>query len=201
MPGGLGGIFGNGRTVPALDEAVREVGVALRRAEGLAWRGRRNVKEGLRAGGGAARASLFSPGSDGEAACLTFLMPAVRVAWAEDRVTWRERWAILREARERGLRGDGAACHRLKSFLAVKPAEECFQLAESSLNAALGALPRCLREAESHSLLELCERVAGASGGGLRLSSRGTVSPKEWREMAQFGQRLTGHNGATARLA
>ncbi len=200
-PGGLGVLFGDGRTWAPEAEAVREVGAALRRAEGLARGERQGVEEGPRAGVGAARASMFSPGPGGEAACLTFLMPAVRVAWAEGRVTWRERRVILKEARGRGLTGDGAASRRLESFLTAKPAEECFQLAESSLGAALGALPRCLREAESQSLLELCERVAGASGSWHWLTGRGPVSPEEWRELAQFGQRLTGHNGATVWFA
>ncbi|HLM55652.1 MAG TPA: hypothetical protein VK422_05945, partial [Pyrinomonadaceae bacterium] len=200
-PGGLGVFSGDGRTWAPEAEAVREVVAALRRAEGLARGERQRVEEGPRAEGGAARVSMFSPGPDGEAACLTFLMPAVRVAWAEGRVTWRERRVVLKEARERGLRRDGAARLRLESFLAARPAEECFQLAESSIGPALGALPRCLREAESQSLLELCERVAGASGGGLWPSGRGPVCPEEWRELAQFSQRLTRHNGATVRLA
>ncbi|HEV2798909.1 MAG TPA: hypothetical protein VGW12_00330 [Pyrinomonadaceae bacterium] len=199
--GGMGGLFGDGRAGPAEAEAVRAVVFALRRAEEHARLGRPGIREGRRAKGGAARASMFSPGPDGDAACLMLLMSAVRVAWAEGRVTRRERRVILREAHERGLRGDGAARRRLESFLAVRPAEECFQLAESSMGATLGALPRCLREAEGHSLLELCERVAGASGGWLRLSGRGPVSPEEWRELAQFGQRLTRHNGASVRLA
>lgn len=199
--GGLGVLFGDGRTWAPEAEAVREVGAALRRAEALAPGEGQGAEEGPRAGVGAARAAMFSPGPDGEAACLTFLMPAVRVAWAEGRVTWRERRVILKEARGRGLRGDVAASRRLESFLAARPAEECFQLAESSIGAALGALPRCLREAEGHSLLELCERVAGASGSWLRLSGRGPVCPEEWRELAQFGQRLTGHNGATVWFA
>lgn len=197
--GGVTGFLGGGKTGLAESEAIRRIATALRQVEEGGPRGGDNSFEGV--GGEGGGAMTFARGHDGGADAVTFLMPAVRVAWAEGRVTRRERRVILRAARERGIGDGSAALRELEVSLETKPAEEFFDGEASSLAAALMALPPGLRRVEEQELTLLCGRVAEASGGGLGLFGSDPVSPEEWRELAQLDVRMKGRHGAAIPLA
>ena len=100
-----------------------------------------------------------------ESVKLAHLVPLVQVAWAEGRVTRRERALIQEAARLRGIEAGSAEFGRLAGWLDFKPTEEFFERNLRLLRAMLRALPLEEREESRHDLIALCARVAEVSGG------------------------------------
>lgn len=105
-------------------------------------------------------------GFDQETGTIIYLLPLVQTAWAEGRVTRRERKLILGVAAARGIGEDSDAYKKLAYLLETKPPEEFFERASNTLRAALSDLPPELRRVEERILLKLCVEVAEASSDG-----------------------------------
>ena len=107
------------------------------------------------------------------------LLPLVQIAWAEGRVTDREREAVLRVAGERGVEPGTPAHDRLAAWLENRPADRFFDTAVETLKAGLAALPPDERAERARHIVDACRQVAGASGGLSKLLGGSSVSDEE----------------------
>jgi hypothetical protein len=104
---------------------------------------------------------------------LLGLVPLVKVAWAEGRVTRRERALIEQAARLHGVEAGGAAGRLLSGWLDARPSREFFDQSLARLRSLLRALPGDGRDAATLDLLSLCTQVAEASGGSNSFAAGG----------------------------
>jgi hypothetical protein len=95
------------------------------------------------------------------------LAPLVQVAWAEGRVTEREREVIFEVAASRGVEAGSPPREKLEEWLRVRPKDELFETAMEVMKAGLALLTREEREERIRGIAQGCHRVAAASGGGL----------------------------------
>jgi hypothetical protein len=108
------------------------------------------------------------------------LAPLVQVAWAERKVTDRERETVLRLARARGVEEGSPAYTQLVAWLQDRPADSLFDTAVEVIKAGLSVLPPDLREERVKRLVQACHEVAEASGGLARVLGLGSgVSGEE----------------------
>jgi hypothetical protein len=96
---------------------------------------------------------------------LAPLVPLVQVAWAEGRVTRRERALIRGVARRYGMCERSSEFERLEGWLDFRPPEEFFERHLRLHGSLLASLPPAEREESRDELLTLCARVAEVSGG------------------------------------
>jgi hypothetical protein len=95
------------------------------------------------------------------------LAPVVQIAWAEGRVSDKERETVLQIAAERGIE-DGSLAHaQLVEWLHKRPPDALFDAAIEAIKKGLAVLPRAEREERIGRFARACHRVAEASGGGL----------------------------------
>ena len=106
---------------------------------------------------------------------LLALVPLVRVAWAEGRVTRRERELITRAARRLGVEEGGAADLLLSGWLKAKPGEEFFEGAFAHLRLLLHDIPGDDSEKLTLDILRLCLLVAQVSGGNASFAAGGSL--------------------------
>lgn len=95
------------------------------------------------------------------------LAPLVQVAWADGKVTDRERGTILRLARDRGVEDGSPSQEQLVEWLRNRPTDVLFDTAIESIRAGLAGLPEDLQEENITRILQACREVSEASGGGL----------------------------------
>jgi hypothetical protein len=108
------------------------------------------------------------------------LAPLVQVAWAEGKVTDRERETVLRLAAQRGLETTSPAYAQLGEWLRARPADELFDTAVEAIKAGLSVLPSEERADRVKRIVEACREVAASSGGLARLLGLGAgVSSEE----------------------
>jgi hypothetical protein len=108
------------------------------------------------------------------------LAPLVQVAWAEGRVKDRERDAVLRLARARGVEEGSPADVQLREWLGKRPADAVFDTAMEVIKAGLSVLPSDLREERVRRIVDACHEVAESSGGLARVLGLGSgASHKE----------------------
>jgi hypothetical protein len=115
--------------------------------------------------------SLQELGFTRDTVMLMHLIPLVRVAWSDGKVTSRERDLILEAAVAHGVAEGSPAREKLESWFERRPSEDLF-------DAAL-RIVKVLREAQSEiegttptDLVALCTQVANASGGILGFGRR-----------------------------
>jgi hypothetical protein len=115
-----------------------------------------------------------------ETGAALLLAPLVQVAWAEGKVTDRERETVLRFARERGVEETSHAHAQIQEWLRVRPADELFDAAAQAIKRGLSVLPPAERAERVARIVEACREVAAASGGLSRVLGLGTgVSGEE----------------------
>lgn len=115
-----------------------------------------------------------------EEAMLLYLVPLVRVAWSEGRITRRERLLITEVARLHGIAPDTLADARLQGWLTFEPTAEFYENSFASLRGLLALLPSEKSRASRRDLISLCTRVAEASGGERDFVAGGSrICPEE----------------------
>jgi hypothetical protein len=115
-----------------------------------------------------------------ETGAAFLLAPLVQVAWADDKVTDRERETVLRLAAARGIEEGSPDRAQLLEWLEKRPADALFKTAMEVILAGLSVVPRDLREDRIHRIEQACHEVAEASGGLARVLGLGSgVSHKE----------------------
>jgi len=107
---------------------------------------------------------------------LLHLLPLVRIAWAEGKITKPERELIFEAARARGVLPGSPGFEKLAEWLNRRPTEEFFDKTMRIIRAILIVLPEEELESSKRDLLSYCSRVAEASGGILGM---GKIDRKE----------------------
>jgi len=119
------------------------------------------------------------------------LAPLVQIAWAEGRVTSRERETILGIAEGRGIEAGSAAHQQLVAWFGERPSAEVFDAAVLAIKAGISVLPEPERVERIAAMVAMCHRVAGASGGLARfLGLSSGVAHEEEQVLASIGARL-----------
>jgi hypothetical protein len=95
------------------------------------------------------------------------LAPLVQVAWAEGKVTNRERDIVFEIAASRGVDSGSPAHSQLVQWLQIRPPDELFETAMEVMKAGLAVLTPAERDERIHEIVEACTRIAEASGVGL----------------------------------
>jgi hypothetical protein len=124
--------------------------------------------------------------------------PMVQVAWAEGKIDGKEREAVLRLARERGVESGSPAHAKLVEWLNERPSDEIFDAAAEVLKFGLEAYPPAEREERTKRIVDACREVAEASGSELaRLLGLGDgVSKSEAHVLDSISTTLRRHEGA-----
>jgi hypothetical protein len=108
------------------------------------------------------------------------LAPLVQVAWAEGKVTDRERDAVLRLAAARGVEAGSPAHAQLLQWLQERPSDDLFDTAMEVIRGGLALLPPEEREPRLKRIVQACQEVAEASGGLAKVLGLGSgVSGEE----------------------
>lgn len=132
--------------------------------------------------------TLLELGYTRETVSLLHLVPLISVAWADDKVTGPERDLILEAARAHGVTEDSAASDQLNDWLTNRPSEAFLDQTLRVL-ADLAQTPEADTSRMNHErLLELCTRVATASGGILGMGNK--ISAEERALLDRIAARL-----------
>jgi hypothetical protein len=153
------------------------------RARAAAQQQRAEIGEAAGVADTAVLQSLQELGFTRETVTLLHLVPLVHVAWIDGGVTARERELILEAAAARGVTEGTPAYAKLVEWLDRRPSEDFF-------DETIGVI-KVLMKGQSdagttpHDLVELCMRVAGASGGILGFGQK--VSDQERALIERIG--------------
>ncbi len=122
---------------------------------------------------------------------LTQLVPLVKVAWAEGRITRRERELICRAAEMRGIHAGTPAFERLSSWLDLHPTDEFYESSLELLSVAWSELPEDERFLRLLDLISDCINIAEASGGSATFAAGGRrVCDEEFAAVKRIADRL-----------
>ena len=102
-----------------------------------------------------------------ESAPALLLAPLVQVAWAEGSVTNKEAETVLRLIQQRGIEADTPAYGQIIAWLENRPSDELFDTSVEVIKYGFDVLPAAEREERIKRIVEACNEVAEASGGGL----------------------------------
>jgi len=108
--------------------------------------------------------------------------PLVAVAWADRKLEYRERKAVLHEAAEAGIQPGTPEHEQLEAWLLEAPGATLLQRWISYAHAMVNSLPEHERADFSSTVMRRCRAVAEAAGG---FAGMGRVSPEEQRVLAQ----------------
>lgn len=121
---------------------------------------------------------------------LLFLVPFVKVAWAEGHVQANEQKAILNFAGNLRVNQDHADYERLLKWFDERPDEEFFDRSIEDLRELLDAVPP-KQAARLRTMLQFgCVEVAHASGDIGLLRGRSNIRREEREELQRIGERL-----------
>jgi tellurite resistance protein len=135
---------------------------------------------------------LEALGYKSDTVMLLHLVPLLQVAWAEGRVSDRERALIIEAARAHGVEPGSAADQQLGTWLATRPSAEFFDKTLRVIGAILQARPAEERQAAGRTLLDYSTAIATAEGGILGF---GRVSQDEQRVLARIAEELERAHG------
>jgi hypothetical protein len=122
------------------------------------------------------------------------LAPLVQVAWAEGKITDRERDTVLRLAASRGVEEGSPAHAQLLKWLQDRPSDDLFDTAMEVIRGGLALLSPGEREERLKRIVQACQEVAEASGGLAKVLGLGSgVSGEEEAVLEAITTRLRGH--------
>lgn len=122
-------------------------------------------------------------------ACLSIL-PLIKVAWADGRITKRERQLIFDSLFDLGVEPTNDNLKILLKWLELKPEDDFFNASMSKLRSGLERLDHDERSDRKYSLLSQCTLVAEASGGDTTDASGGAMICQEEVETVKHIARL-----------
>jgi hypothetical protein len=121
------------------------------------------------------------------------LVPLVKVAWAEGRITRRERELILAAAKNLGIQPGSVCYQRLSDWFELHPTDEFYAESLERLRGELEKLPEDERVLRRLDLLSDCINVAAVSGGTSRYPAGGAkICDEESAAVKQIAGRLNG---------
>lgn len=121
--------------------------------------------------------------------CLAVL-PLIKVAWADGRITKRERQLIFDSLFDLGVEPTNENLQLLLKWLELRPEDDFFEASMTKLRAGLEKLDHDTRSDKKYSLLSQCTLVAEASGGDTADASGGTKICREEVETVKHIARL-----------
>ncbi|MEQ1923422.1 MAG: hypothetical protein ABL952_13025, partial [Pyrinomonadaceae bacterium] len=127
------------------------------------------------------------------------LVPLVKVAWAEGRITKRERELIFGVAARMGIAEGSPSHERLSGWLEFHPPDDFFLNSLERLNSSWGTLPDEEKNLRRLYVLSDCVNVAEASGGSKRYPAGGRrVCDEEFAAVKSIADKLKPVATATA---
>lgn len=142
---------------------------------------------------------LEEMGFDRSTVILLFLFPVLQVAWSDGEVSEEERALILQAARTHGVEEGSPAYEKLIGLLRTQPASVLFDRALRVIQDLLRFQKGESRQVTSTRLVDVCEKVAAASGGFLGIGPK--VSGKEKEALRRVASAVGGkHASAAARI-
>ena len=118
------------------------------------------------------------------------MLPLIKVAWADGRITKRERQLIFDSLFDLGVEPTNDNLQLLLKWLELKPEDEFFEASMAKLRTGLEKLGPDARSDKKYSLLSRCTLVAEASGGDTTDASGGTKICREEVETVKHIARL-----------
>lgn len=124
------------------------------------------------------------------------LVPLVKVAWAEGRITRRERELILTAAERMGIEPGSAAYQKLCDWLELHPTDEFYTESLERLQGEFEKLPEEERTLKRLDILSDCVNVAEASGGTSLYPAGGArICDEESTAVKRIATTLNGKKG------
>lgn len=121
------------------------------------------------------------------------LVPLVKTAWAEGRITKRERELIFEAAKNMGIQPGSGSYRRLSDWFELHPTEEFYDESLKRLRGEFEKLPEEERTLRRLDVLSDCVNVAEASGGTRRFPAGGAkICPEEIAVVKHIASRLNG---------
>lgn len=121
------------------------------------------------------------------------LLPLVKVAWADGRITKRERQMIFEALFDLGVDPNNENLNQLLGWLELSPDDDFFRESLERLRSGLETLPDDERANEKYSLISKCTLVAEASGGNSSSPSGGKrICDEEITAVKQIARILNG---------
>ena len=121
------------------------------------------------------------------------MLPLVKVAWADGRITKRERQMIFDSLFDLGVEPNNDNLNQLLHWLELSPQEEFFKESLEKLRAGLETLDDDERAKEKYSLISQCTLVAEVSGGDPSFPAGGRrICDEEITAVKQIARILNG---------
>ncbi len=119
------------------------------------------------------------------------LVPLVKTAWAEGRVTKRERRLVFEAAERMGIKSGSTAHQRLAEWLELHPTEEFYDLSLEILRQRWQRLDNNEKNQLKFDLLSDCTKVAEASGGSKEFPAGGVkICDEEIHTVKRIARKL-----------
>jgi hypothetical protein len=123
------------------------------------------------------------------------LVPLVKTAWAEGRVTKRERRLVFEAAERMGIETGSTAHQRLTDWLELHPTEEFYDHSIEILQQRWQTAETEEKNRRKLDLLSDCTRIAEASGGSTSFPAGGAkICDEEIAVVESIAQKLTGRS-------
>jgi len=124
---------------------------------------------------------------------LLKVVPLVKVAWADGRITKRERQLIFDMLVEIGVERTSENIARIREWLRLRPEEAFFEGSLNKLREDLSSLNDDLRADEKYGLISRCTLIAEASGGNSQYAGGGLkICHEETAAVKQIARILNG---------
>lgn len=101
------------------------------------------------------------------------LVPLVKTAWAEGRITKRERHLIFEAAARMGIKPNTDSYKRLSEWLELHPTDEFYEYALGKLTQSWKNLDADEKKERKSALISECTKIAEASGGSKNFPAGG----------------------------
>lgn len=121
------------------------------------------------------------------------LVPLVKTAWAEGRITKRERELIFEAAKNMGIQPESGSYRRLSDWFELHPTDEFYDESLRRLRGEFEKLPEEERTLRRLDVLSDCVNVAEASGGTRRYPAGGAkICDEEFFVVKHIAGKLSG---------
>ena len=120
------------------------------------------------------------------------LVPLVKTAWAEGRVTKRERHLVFEAAQRMGIMSGSTAHQRLEEWLELHPTDDFYDLSLDILQQRWQRLDADEKSQRKFDVLADCTRIAEASGGSTNFPAGGAkICDEEIHTVKRIAQKLS----------
>lgn len=120
------------------------------------------------------------------------VVPLVKTAWAEGRITKKERYLIFEAAARHGIKPDSTSYKRLCEWLELHPTDEFFEYALGDLTESWKNLDADEKKQRKFDILSDCTKIAEASGGSKKFPAGGMkICDEEIAVVKRIAQKIS----------